>query len=63
MSKKEKLELTELYTKLKETRSHSGEGEETYTNGYMWGHRNGQVELLEHILKINTGDKCMASDE
>ena len=34
-----------------------GDGAENYTNGYRWGHRNGQRELIEWILKINKGEK------
>ena len=32
-----------------------GDGAENYTTGYKYGHRNGQIELLEWILKIDTG--------
>lgn len=33
----------------------SGDGIETYTTGYRAGHKNGQIELLEWILNIDTG--------
>lgn len=39
----------------------NGDAEETYTNGYRWGHRNGQIELLRRILNIGDGtceSKC-----
>ena len=32
-----------------------GDEAETYTSGYRVGHRNGQIELLRHLLKIDTG--------
>lgn len=31
------------------------DGIENYTTGYKYGHRNGQIELLEQILNIGTG--------
>ena len=30
----------------------SGDTAETYTTGYRYGHRNGQIELLQQILGI-----------
>ena len=30
----------------------SGDTAETYTTGYRYGHRNGQIELLQQILDI-----------
>lgn len=30
----------------------SGDTAETYTTGYRYGHRNGQIELLQQILNI-----------
>jgi Lar family restriction alleviation protein len=39
----------------------NGDAEETYTNGYRWGHRNGQIEILHRILNIGDGtceSKC-----
>ena len=35
-------------------------GDGDYTNEYMWGHRNGQIELLRQIL--NTGEGTCESD-
>ena len=32
-----------------------GDEAETYKSGYRVGHRNGQIELLRHLLKIDTG--------
>lgn len=33
----------------------SGDAVETYTTGYRYGHRNGQIELLQQILGIFDG--------
>lgn len=33
----------------------SGDTAETYTTGYRYGHRNGQIELLQQILGICDG--------
>lgn len=33
----------------------SGDTAETYTTGYRYGHRNGQIELLQQILDIFDG--------
>ena len=33
----------------------SGDTAETYTTGYRYGHRNGQIELLQQILGIFGG--------
>ena len=33
----------------------SGDVAETYTTGYRYGHRNGQIELLQQILGIFDG--------
>lgn len=33
----------------------SGDAAETYTTGYRYGHRNGQIELLQQILDICDG--------
>ena len=33
----------------------SGDTAETYTPGYLYGHRNGQIELLQQILGIFDG--------
>lgn len=33
----------------------SGDTAETYTTGYRYGHRNGQIELLQQILGIFDG--------
>ena len=39
-----------------------GDGIENYTNGYKWGHKNGQIELLEQILQISDGTKEAAEN-
>lgn len=46
-------QLIDKYNELKN--KINGDGVENYTNGYKYGHRNGQIELLEWILKIDTG--------
>lgn len=33
----------------------SGDAAETYTTGYRYGHRNGQIELLQQILCMCDG--------
>jgi len=33
----------------------ASDGREDYTNGYRWGHRNGQIELLRQILNTREG--------
>lgn len=48
-----KEQLLDKYNELKN--KIDGDGVENYTNGYKYGHRNGQIELLEWILKIDTG--------
>lgn len=55
MNKKERLQLNKLYAELKEKQSTSGDSVENYTTGYRNGHTNGQLELLERILTIDTG--------
>ena len=35
-----------------------GDEAETYTSGYRVGHHNGQVELLQYLLKIDTGTQA-----
>lgn len=35
-----------------EKTKNSGDTAETYTTGYRYGHRNGQIELLQQILDI-----------
>lgn len=57
----EKLKLNYLYEELKKKQRSSGDCAETYTTGYRAGHINGQIELLEQILKIDTGAR--ASDK
>ena len=38
-----------------EKAKNSGDTAETYTTGYRYGHRNGQIELLQQILGICDG--------
>lgn len=38
-----------------EKATNSGDTVETYTTGYRYGHRNGQIELLQQILDICDG--------
>lgn len=38
-----------------EKAQNSGDTAETYTTGYRYGHRNGQIELLQQILDICDG--------
>ena len=55
----EPLTLEELHKELERLEelalATNGDAEETYTNGYRWGHRNGQIELLRRILNIGRG--------
>lgn len=39
-------------TLVAEKAKNSGDTAETYTTGYRYGHRNGQIELLQQILNI-----------
>ena len=55
MNKTEKAKLNKIYEELKKKQLSSGDGAETYTTGYRNGHTNGQIELLERILAIDTG--------
>ena len=49
-------ELREELERLEElATATNGDVEKTYTNGYRWGHRNGQIELLRRILNIGDG--------
>lgn len=52
-------ELEELRAKYQslvaEKDKNSGDTAETYTTGYRYGHRNGQIELLQQILDICDG--------
>lgn len=52
-------ELEELRAKYQalvaEKAKNSGDTAETYTTGYRYGHRNGQIELLQQILDICDG--------
>ena len=49
-------ELEDLRAKyqalIAEKAKNSGDAAETYTTGYRYGHRNGQIELLQQILNI-----------
>lgn len=50
------VELEDLRAKYQalvaEKDKNSGDTAETYTTGYRYGHRNGQIELLQQILDI-----------
>jgi hypothetical protein len=50
------VELEDLRAKYQalvaEKDKNSGDAAETYTTGYRYGHRNGQIELLQQILNI-----------
>ena len=50
------VELDDLRAKYQalvaEKDKNSGDTAETYTTGYRYGHRNGQIELLQQILNI-----------
>lgn len=52
-------ELVDLRTKYQalvdEKDKSGGDTAETYANGYRYGHRNGQIELLQQILGIFDG--------
>lgn len=52
-------ELEDLRAKyqslIAEKAKNSGDTAETYTTGYRYGHRNGQIELLQQILGIFDG--------
>ncbi|SBV94153.1 hypothetical protein KL86CLO1_10475 [uncultured Eubacteriales bacterium] len=48
-------ELRGMLERLEEECRQAGDGHEDYTNGFRWGHRNGQMELLRRILKISDG--------
>ena len=56
-------ELKTLYETLKERQSLGGDEEETYGTGYRNGHINGQMELLERILDIDTGGRTVKNTE
>lgn len=47
----------QLFYKYDELRNKTYDDVENYTTGYKYGHRNGQLELLEQILNIETGAK------
>ena len=53
------VELEDLRAKYQalvaEKDKNSGDTAETYTTGYRYGHRNGQIELLQQILGICDG--------
>lgn len=53
------VELEDLRAKyqalIAEKAKNSGDAAETYTTGYRYGHRNGQIELLQQILGIFDG--------
>lgn len=53
------VELEDLRAKYQalvaEKDKNSGDAVETYTTGYRYGHRNGQIELLQQILGIFDG--------
>lgn len=53
------VELEDLRAKYQalvaEKDKNSGDTAETYTTGYRYGHRNGQIELLQQILDICDG--------
>lgn len=53
------VELEDLRAKYQalvaEKTKNSGDTAETYTTGYRYGHRNGQIELLQQILDIFDG--------
>ena len=53
------MELEDLRAKYQalvaEKDKNSGDTAETYTTGYRYGHRNGQIELLQQILGICDG--------
>lgn len=47
------VDLMKIYNEL--TSVCEGDGVENYTNGYRWGHKNGQIELIRKILNISEG--------
>ena len=53
-------QLREMLKHLEAECREADDGHEDYTNGYRWGHRNGQIELLRQIL--NTGEGTCESD-
>ena len=57
MKKTEKRWLEEKYKSLKQLQRIHGDCAENYTTGYRTGHRNGQIELIEKLLNIDTGDR------
>ena len=57
MKKIEKRWLEDKYKSLKQLQQESGDCAENYTNGYRTGHRNGQIELIEKLLNIDTGER------
>lgn len=40
----------------------TGDEAETYSTGYRNGHKNGQAELLEYLLGIDTGERNEAAE-
>ena len=57
MTIKEKSKLLELYDDLKDELKLEYDITDGYTVGYRLGHINGQLELLERILNIDTGSR------
>lgn len=57
MNIKEKSKLLELYDDLKDELKLEYDITDGYTVGYRLGHINGQLELLEQILSIDTGSR------
>ena len=51
-----KVGLIKIYNEL--TAICEGDKVENYTNGYRWGHKNGQIELIRKILNISDGVSC-----
>lgn len=47
------VDLMKIYNEL--TAICEGDAVENYTNGYRWGHKNGQIELIRRILNISEG--------
>ena len=48
-------ELRKMLERLEMECQQASGGHEDYTNGYRWGHRNGQIELLRQILNTREG--------
>ena len=48
-------ETVKTWALVAEKDKNSGDTAETYTTGYRYGHRNGQIELLQQILGIFDG--------